>query len=179
MGTEPKLLLRLQDGDPIIRHAVQGALRFEPLETVVVVQPHMPGIEQATSDLPVRCVPNLRYAEGMGTSLAVGVQALGKDTQGVLVLLGDEPVVTSHIVHELIQTYLRERKAITVPRYGTQFGPPTLFSREAFHMLGSLQGDTGGRQLAVRHAEMTCAVQFDEQDRPSDVDTPEDYRLLL
>lgn len=178
MGKEPKLLLRLRDGEAIVRHAVRGALRFEPLETLVVVQPHMPEIEQALDDLPVRCVPNPRYGEGMGTSLAAGVAALGKDAEGVLVILGDEPAVAPHIVQALIEAYLRECKAITIPCYGAQFGPPTIFSAEAFPLLRALGGDTGGRQLAAQHPKMTCIVPFDEQDRPLDVDTPEDYRAL-
>lgn len=179
MGTKSKLLLPLRDGRPIIRHAVEGALRFEPLEMVVVVQPDAPQIRQALCDLSVKYVPNPLYLEGMGTSLAAGVASLREDARGVLVLLGDEPAISTHIIHTLVAAYLRERKAVTIPRYGTQFGPPTLFSDEAFPMLRRLRGDTGGRQLAVRHTQMTCVVQFDEQDRPADVDTPEDYKALL
>lgn len=182
MGKEPKLLLPMGDGRPVIVHAVCGVLRFSPLETVVVVRPDMPNImeiEQALEGLAVRCVPNPRYMEGMGTSLAAGVAALGQDVQGVLIMLGDEPAVSAHIVVELVGAHLANRKAVTIARYGTQFGPPTLFSAQAFPLLKALEGDTGGKQLAMQHPEITCVVHFDEQDRPQDVDTQEDYRALL
>lgn len=179
MGKEPKLLLPMGDGRPIIVHAVSSALRFSPLETVVVVRPDLEGIEKALGGLAVRCVQNPRYIEGLGTSLARGVSALGREVQGALVLLGDEPEVPARIVIELVGAYLANRKAVTIPCYGAQFGPPTLFSAQAFPLLKTLQGDMGGKQLAMQHPELTCIVPFDEQDRPRDVDTQEDYRSLL
>jgi hypothetical protein len=80
----------------------------------------------------------------MGTSLAAGVAALPDDAEAVLVLLGDEPDVSPDIVRRLVQSYLANKAAITVPMYGDQVGPPTLFSRELFADLAALQGDVGG-----------------------------------
>ena len=181
MGTDspPKLLLPLEDGRPIVCHAAEGALALEPSELIVVVRPDLPAVGAALAGLSLVCVPNPRYLEGMGTSLAIGVKSLEELAQGVLVMLGDEPVVPSDIVHALVAAYLGEHKAITIPIYGSQPGPPTLFSRSLFSELSALEGDTGGRQLVARHPNLVCRVPFPEQARPRDVDTPEDYGLLL
>ena len=73
-----------------------------PLCVVVVVRPDLPGLLESLDGLPVVSVPNPRYTEGMGTSLAEGVAALPDDAQAVLVLLGDEPDVSPDIVHRLV-----------------------------------------------------------------------------
>jgi molybdenum cofactor cytidylyltransferase len=181
MGTDspPKLLLPLQDGRPIVRHAAEGALTLEPSEMIVVVRPDLPAIEAALGDLPLTCVPNPRYMDGIGTSLAVGVKSLAESTQAVLVMLGDEPAVPSNIVRILVDAYLREHKPITIPTYGSQPGPPTLFSRSLFMELSTLEGDTGGRQLIARHPDLVCRAPFPEQARPRDIDTQEDYGPLM
>jgi molybdenum cofactor cytidylyltransferase len=179
MGATPKLLLPLEDGRPIIRHAVGNALEWTPAEIVVVVRPDLPAIEEALAGLPVRCVPNPRYEEGMATSLAVGIGALSSRVEAVLVALGDEPYVDEQIVMQLTAAYLDEGKPITIPRYGEQVGPPTLFARSIFPELLMLEGDVGGRQLLSKYPDLVCLVPFNENDRPRDVDTPEDYRALL
>jgi molybdenum cofactor cytidylyltransferase len=180
MGTDspPKLLLPLEDGRPIVRHAADGALALEPSELIVVVRPDLPAVAAALVGLFLTCVPNPRYTDGMGTSLAIGVKSLAKSTRAVLVMLGDEPAVPSEIVQTLVGAYLHEHKPITIPTYGSQPGPPTLFSRSLFPELSSLEGDTGGRQLIARHPDLVCHVPFSGQARPRDIDTPEDYGAL-
>jgi len=173
-----KLLLPMADGQPILRHAVQGALALGPEELVVVVRPDIPAIQEALSGLPVRCVPNPRFVEGMVTSLAVGAQSLGEGTRAVFVMLGDEPVVPAEIIRAVVGAYLDEGKAITTPVYGSQPGPPTLFARSLFAQMSTLEGDSGGRQLIARHSDMVCRVSLPEEARPRDIDTPEDYRSL-
>src|ERR687888_51129 len=79
MGTQPKLLLPLADGEPMIWHVAHDALALGPSEVVVVVHPDLPEIAGALRGLPVRRVPNPRYRQGMGTSLATGIGALQSD----------------------------------------------------------------------------------------------------
>ena len=179
MGERPKLLLPLGDGRPVVYHAVLGALALEPSEVVVVTRPDLPEMAQALDGLPVTIVTNPRYAEGMGTSLGVGIGALSAGVDAALVMLGDEPAVYPEIAMALVEAYMRERTAITVPVYGKQVGPPTLFSRALFEELTALEGDAGGRQLIARHPDMVCRVALPAELRPRDIDTPEDYRNAL
>jgi molybdenum cofactor cytidylyltransferase len=172
---QSKLLLPWRDGRTILWHAARNALELKPLEVLVVVRPDLPELEGALADLPIQCVPNPRYMEGMATSLLVGLDAVSEGARGMLVLLGDEPEVPPHIVERLIQAHEREQKPITVPRYGEQIGPPTLFSRVAFPLLRGLTGDAGARHLIAHNPELDTYVPFEASDRPRDVDTPEDF----
>jgi molybdenum cofactor cytidylyltransferase len=179
MGHAPKLLLPMADGRSVVYHALLEALALEPLEVVVVTRPDLPEMAQVLAGLPVTQVPNPRYAEGMGTSLAAGIGGLSEGVEAALVMLGDEPAVSPEIVEALVAAYVRERTAITVPVYGKQVGPPTLFSRALFEELRALEGDMGGRQLMERHPEAVCRVPLPAEWRPRDIDTPEDYQSLL
>jgi molybdenum cofactor cytidylyltransferase len=144
----------------------------------VVVRPDLPEIGKTISELPALCIPNPRYEEGMGSSIAVGVEALWESIQATLVMLGDEPEVNPDVVEKLVAAYLREGKSATIPLYGEKVGPPSLFSRKLFPELMKLEGDTGGRQIMVNRPGLVCLVPFAESDRPKDIDTPEDYQRV-
>jgi molybdenum cofactor cytidylyltransferase len=184
-GVHPsKLLMPLRDGQSILAHAVRNADAFGPSEMVVVVRPDMitpirEVIQNPKSNIQNRILANPRFAEGMGTSLAAGIAALGDDTQAALVMLGDTPFVLPGIVDALVAAYLRQHAPITIPVYGEAVGPPTLFDRRAFPDLLNLQGDAGGRQLLSLYPGEACRVAFRAEDRPLDIDTPEDLRKVL
>jgi molybdenum cofactor cytidylyltransferase len=216
-GDVPKVLLPMQDGRPMLLHAVENAVHLEPLELIVVVRPDiLPIIQGPEFPLPapfsisgtgnfylrnlsewsqlksfraafgkserfITYIPNPRYEEGMGTSLALGVSALSTispQTEACLILLGDEPSIPPAIIQRLVEAYALTRPAITIPVYGTQPGPPTVFSSELFPDLTLLEGDTGGRQLLTKYPNKIVRVPFHENDRPKDIDTPEDYNSL-
>jgi molybdenum cofactor cytidylyltransferase len=192
MGSAPgvKLLLPLADGRPIIAHAVRNAMALEPSELVVVVRPDMPEVTGAAilgagfvspmpGGPPVRYITNPRHEEGMATSLAAGISALGEEIEAVLVMLGDMPHVAGDIVDALVSAYLSERKPITIPRYGSAVGPPTLFARPVFPDLLRLEGEVGGRQLLSKYPDLTHLVPFAEGDRPGDIDTVDDYERTM
>ena len=179
MGARPKLLLPWRNGKPVLWHTAQAALSLEPVEIVLVVRPDLPELAQAVSGLAVRCASNPRYSQGMGTSIATGVAALRDDVAAALVMLGDQPQVSGQIVEGLLDAYIEGRKPVTIPRYGQEVGPPTLFARAVFPELLKLQGDTGGRRLVVEHPELVSFVSMPEELRPHDIDTEEDYRAIL
>src|SRR5438477_12018025 len=130
-GSAPgaKLLLPLGDGRPIVAHAVGNALALGPTELVVVVRPDTPEIATAATlglrfgssppgQSPIRYVTNPRHEEGMATSLAAGISALGDDIEATLVMLADMPRVDTGVVARLVSAYGRERKPIIIPLYG-------------------------------------------------------------
>jgi molybdenum cofactor cytidylyltransferase len=190
-GPTPKLLLPMQDGRPLLAHSLENALSLQPLETIVVVHPDLLSLVQSSKfqvqppkyaiqnpKSKINYVSNPRYKEGMGTSLAAGVEALSPEAEACLVLLGDEPHVSPAIIERLVQAYILGHSAVTIPIYGGQPGPPTLFSRDLFSELALLEGDTGGRQLLARFPEKVVRVQFAEHERSKDIDTPQDYQTL-
>ncbi|MDQ6693917.1 MAG: nucleotidyltransferase family protein [Chloroflexota bacterium] len=179
MGKQPKLLLPLSDGTPLIRHACISALSLAPCELLVVVRPDLPALADAISDLPLCVVPNPDYRQGMASSLTVGINAVAASTDAVLLMLGDEPQVPAYIVQRVLAGYLLKHKPVTIPMYGSQVGPPAILSRALFPALRALIGDAGVRQLVTRDPGVAHLVHFKESERPQDIDTPQDYSGFL
>jgi molybdenum cofactor cytidylyltransferase len=171
-----KLVLPI-GGQPVIRHAVEGALRGGVDRVLVVVGPGGAEIKQALAGLPVEFAVNPRPEEGQGASISAGVAALPPATEAALVVLGDQPGIEPRVVHELIAMFRRIDKAIVAPRYRGQQGNPVLFGREALPELIALTGDRGARMVVERSADRVAFVDFDLP-MPADIDTPEDYDRL-
>jgi len=74
---------------PVIRHTVLQVLSAGPQEVVVVIGHKGRDVGAVLADLPVSLQPNLRYEEGQMISVAVGVGALARPTDAVMVCLGD------------------------------------------------------------------------------------------
>jgi molybdenum cofactor cytidylyltransferase len=177
VGTTPKLLRPWRDGKPLLWHSAHRAVALGLGEVIIVVRPDLPELAGAVEGLDARCVPNPRFTEGMGTSIAAGIGALRGDARAALVLLGDEPEVPSYVIASLINAHRVESQPITVPLYGKTVGPPSLFTRAVFPLLTQLEGDTGARHLIARHPELVTFVPFDRSDRPRDIDTERDLHV--
>ena len=180
-----KLLLPAGNGQTLIGRALRSAAAWQPSAMVVVVQPDSAAIAAEVSmalmgvpDIPVNIVENPRHEEGLGTSLAVGVAALGDEIGVALVLLGDMPFVSANIIEKLVAAHIEQASAIVIPEYGGKVGPPTLFSRAVFVELRKLSGDVGGRQLVQTFPDRVRLVPFGADERPLDVDTPEDLARI-
>ncbi|GAA1521166.1 nucleotidyltransferase family protein [Nocardioides humi] len=132
---------------------------------------------RATVDLSgARVVVNEVYGEGCSSSIAAALPALPTGIDGFVLLLGDQPMVDPDHVHGLVAA--ARGASIAVTRYRDGVGHPFWLGRPLFETLATLHGDKGvwrlvdraGRRLVEHHADVPV---------PRDVDTWEDYQLLL
>lgn len=173
----PKQLLDWQ-GRPLVRAAAETALaaRLEPL--VVVVGGARAEVEAALAELPLRIVFNPEYAAGQSTSLRAGIAALDAHAEAVVVLLGDQPFVTTAIVERLVAEWLSTKAPIVAPIYAGQRGNPVLFARAVFPELLDIRGDQGARSVLAADPSRIHPVAFDDPRPLTDIDTLEDYERL-
>lgn len=172
----PKLLQEL-DGKPLIRWTVEALDAVVPDEILVVVPPFAGHIRAALSGLRVRFVENRRSEEGMGTSIAAGVNAGGDRAQAVLVTLADIPFGPALVLPGVLQRYRKGGAAIVAPSYRGVPGHPVLFDRIVFPELVVLDGDRGARAV-IEHDPSRVAILEIDTDPPRDVDTAEDLARL-
>ncbi len=180
-----KLLLPVGAEQTLIGAALINAAVWQPSAMVVVVQPdnaaiaaEINGTLAGVPAVPLHIIENPRHEEGLGTSLATGIAALGDEIGAALVVLGDMPYVGSTIIEKLVAAHIEQARPITIPEYGGKVGPPTLFSRAMFAELLKLSGDVGGRQLVQIFPDRVWLVPFRDDERPLDVDTPEDLSRI-
>lgn len=178
MGDQAKMLLDLA-GKPMIRRTVENVLASEPAETIVVTGHRAEEIEAALSGLAVRCVRNPLYAEGQPTSVVAGVRALTQPCDAVMIVLGDQPLVTAADFHKLIDAYqTMERHSILSPHHQGKRGNPVVFAARHIPSIASGGFNVGCRRLIETHAEEVCCAELGSDVFTTDCDTPEDYRRL-
>ena len=174
---QPKLLLEWQ-GKTLVRRAAETALASGAPTVVVVSGPRDAEMRTELSDLPVSVVHNPEYASGMSTSLRAGVAALPDSATGAIIMLGDQPLLSSLVLCDLA-TELETTDAIIVqPRYGGTPGNPVGFSRSLYPELQMQQGDQGARDLVRARRADVRYVDFDDAALQRDIDTPEDFEAL-
>lgn len=162
------------DGEPLVRRAARTALAAGLSPVVVVVGAYAQEVSAAIEGLPVQLAENPAWAAGQSTSVRAGITALPPTADGALVLLGDQPLVSSALIAGLVEFAAPD--AIVAPQVAGRRGNPVLFGRSHFAELMSLTGDFGARRLLSEHPVIT--VEWDSADAFLDVDTPEDLRRI-
>lgn len=179
MGS-PKLLLTYGSRS-LLRHAAEVAAASVCRPILVVLGAYVNHLQSEIGGLPVRSVINEQWADGMGSSIQVGVRALKTydraDNTGALVLmLCDQPCVTAAVITDLVTAYHSNGKGIIASEYAGTLGVPALFGRAYFAELARLSGAAGAKHIIAAHASDVVRVPFPEG--TTDIDTPEDYRQL-
>lgn len=170
MGARNKLTVSFQ-GKPMVRWAAEAAAASAAGELVVVTGHQPEAVREALAGLDARFVHNSAYADGLSTSIASGLAALGDAADGVLVMLGDMPRVSASDVDRLIAAFdPEEGRSIVVPTFDGKRGNPVLWGREFFPTLAGLQGDVGARHLIGEHSEVVAEVELGDSVL-SDIDT--------
>ena len=137
---EPKQLLML-GGETLLKRAVRVA-REAGCSPVVVVLGASAASIQAVCDLgDAVIVMNEDWAEGMGSSVRVGVGVL-RDLDGCVVTTCDMPAVTAAHLQSLMA-----KGEVTASFYAGRRGVPAYFPVSAFQSLMELHGDAGAKAL--------------------------------
>ena len=121
-------------------------------------------------------VLNQAYGTGCSSSIAAAVPELAPDTGVVVLLLGDQPGVTTDAVRRLLVG--RGDAPLAVCRYDDGIGHPFAFGREVLPDLARLHGDKAVWKLLEQRAADVIEVRVPGT-IPLDVDTQEDYERLL
>lgn len=175
MGS-PKQLLPYR-GRPLLRHAAEVALATECRPVIVVLGSQPDEIRLALAGLPVETVVNPRWEEGMGTSIHAGVEAAqSHGLDGIILGLGDQPLVTADLLTRLVHEHLRTGRPIVASAYAGTVGVPVFFSRRFFTPLMELKPEQGCKGLILKHEDQ--AILLDCPQAEADIDTPEEYARL-
>ena len=173
MGAINKLIVQI-GGRPLVRIAAEQALASQAGPVIVVTGHQREKVEGALKGLNVRLVHNPDYAEGLGTSLRVGIGAVPEGADGAIVCLGDMPQVDAALINTLLDAFDPERGAfIVVPTIDGHRGNPVVWARRFFPDLMAIGGDFGARYLIGNYAEAVVEVPVAGGAALTDIDTPE------
>jgi molybdenum cofactor cytidylyltransferase len=116
------------------------------------------------------------HAEGLAGSLRAGIAALPGNASGVLVFLGDMPMIPDHVLEPLCRALANAPAA--VPVYEGQWGHPAALSERLFPQLMQLEGDRGARVLLKSLGARVAEITSPTHGVLLDVDSPADLESL-
>ena len=173
MGGPNKLLAEI-DGAAMVAHVARRLLASRARPIIAVLGNQADAINAALGKLPIERVRNPEFAAGLSTSLKRGIAALPSDLDGVIVCLGDMPLISGRHLDRLIAAYNPlEGRAIVVPTRRGKRGNPVLWAKRFFAEMVELAGDVGAKHLIGEHAELVAEVEMDDDAVLVDIDTPE------
>lgn len=173
---ENKLLAPLA-GKPVLRHVVEAAMASRASPVVVVTGYAAAEVKAALTGLDVEFIENADYAKGLSESLKCGVKNVPPDCAGVVVLLGDMPLVTAGLIDGLIGSFEPAKgREICAPVHKGRRGNPVLWGRRFFPELLALTGDKGARRLIDLHADALSTLEVGDDASLVDIDTAEDLQ---
>jgi molybdenum cofactor cytidylyltransferase len=178
MGGAANKLTEDLGGKPMVRHAVEAALDSGASPVIVVCGHEEPAVRAALAGLHVRFISNPDYAEGLSTSLKAGIAALPEDSDGVVVLLGDMPLVRAAFIRRLVAAFEAEPGGFAaVPIHDGDWGNPVVIARALFADVAGLTGDAGARKLLEQRKDTVIEVPADDS-VVLDADTPDALEAL-
>ncbi|MET9953350.1 nucleotidyltransferase family protein [Streptomyces sp. NPDC006339] len=176
LGGRPKALLSHR-GRPLVEHAVR-VLREGGCEVVHVVLGAAAERVRAEARLPgCVLVDNPEWAEGMGSSLRVGLASLEAEVlpvEAALVSLVDQPGIGAAAVDRVRAAY-RGPRTLAAASYEGRRGHPVLFGVDRWAGIAAgAVGDQGARDYLKEHRDAITLVDCSDVAEPYDIDTEAD-----
>jgi len=174
-----KQLLEI-DGQPLLCRCVEHALAASPSQIVVVLGANEKPHREVLEKMPVDIVSNFYWKTGMGSSIKTGLNYLiqsNGELDAVILMVCDQPALTSEHLLKLIQKFHEKKKAIIASSYSKSNGVPVLFGRSFFSNLLLLNDDQGAKKIVQQFPDQVETVAFPKGS--IDLDTEEDYQKFL
>lgn len=124
----------------------------------------------------MQVVENQQWAEGMSSSISVGIAALDTTPDkisAVVLAVCDQPFVSAQVINKVVETYHSTGKPIVASEYAGTLGVPALFSHTFFSELMALRVGEGAKQVMTKYRYEVFGVPFPQG--TIDIDTPKDY----
>jgi molybdenum cofactor cytidylyltransferase len=173
---QPKQLLDF-GGKALLQHILEQCKPLHFSARFLILGAYSSDIQQNTNTFDFQILQNEHWEAGMASSLHIGIQAAiahPSAPEQVLVLLADQPFVSTALLQALLDTHQSERPPITASQYGTTKGVPAIFSKTVFPELLQLQGDRGANRLIRQYEAQVAILPFEAGS--IDMDTREDYQ---
>lgn len=145
-------------------------------DTLVISGHDAEAIEAIARAEATNAIRNTQYASGeMISSLQTAVSQLPANTEAILVMLADQPLVTPAIIDHILTAYRQGQGDIIAPVYDGQRGNPVLISRRFFAELLELPDGSAPRDLLKQHPEAIHLIEAGDNSVLIDLDNEDTY----
>ena len=171
----PKQLLEI-DGRNLVQRACDLAITTQCSPIILVLGAYSKDIIASGIPNQVQVYEHQEWQQGMGSSLALGIQQLDS-CDAALILLADQPAISVDTIKSLKQAIVAPDISIALCAHedstekATIKGPPVIFDAKHFPECSELTGDEGGKQIIKRHQSSVAVVSTYEA--KWDIDEPD------
>jgi molybdenum cofactor cytidylyltransferase len=171
--------------ETIFEHCFNVLLRSKAQEIIVILNPRNEGMKSqfekrsASTTKKVKVIVNPRYRWGMSTSIHAGLRAMDARSEGILISLGDQPLLKTRTINVLLGSFKQRKGEIVVPSFRGKKGHPVIFHRKYEKELLKLRGDTGGKPILLRYSQQIKTIPVRSEGVIKDIDTREAYQKAL
>ena len=182
---------------PMLQHCIDSANRAVP-EAVYTLLGYRSELIKSTIT-GTKIIEHPQWARGIGSSIAVGVDYLSKDFDAILIMLGDQPMISGSYLKQLIDLFKEQQHQDQLQKkqpkkdqsqkdhaqnhhqpvcsaYQKNLGVPAIFGRQHFSELIKLADDYGAKQYLMDLSPAPVAISLGELSM--DVDYPQDLKSL-
>lgn len=173
---QSKQLMKI-GGVPLLVRAAREALAA-CADVTIVLGAEAEAHRMVLKGMRVNTVENSEWQRGMGNSLKFGLAEVRNSNprlDAVIIIVCDQPAVTTSHLKALMDVGERSTKPITASSYKDTLGVPVLFKKEFFDELASIGDSHGAAKLIRDHAGDVEKVQLAGGE--TDLDTINDYLL--
>ncbi len=171
---QQKLLMAYQNST-IIKTIVEKSINSNVNQTLVVLGSHKNEVIKAVSNEKVCFIENEKFEAGMLSSVQAGIAAIDQKSAGILILLGDQPMVSKSIINRLIACFQKTDKGLLIPTYNGKRGHPVLINATYKAQINLLNPAIGLRELFLNNSHDIIEIEVQSASILIDIDTPEDY----
>ncbi len=170
-GPDNKLLAPL-GGEAVIRRTVAAVRGAGFAEIVAVTGPDSDAIETVLAGSGVRCVRCADELDGLGHSIAAGAGALNADIDGVVIVPGDMPLLSTASLRMIVSVFGAQggRRIVCAADADGAQRNPVIWPRAMIAQLTALHGSNGAKAL-IRDA---IAVRIPDREL-LDIDDTADF----
>jgi CTP:molybdopterin cytidylyltransferase MocA len=164
------------DGIALVRRATQIAKESCGSRSVLVAGHDWHAVFGACDRSPGFLIVNDQHEKGIGSSISLAVRSIRHVARAIVILLADQPLITSAHIAALIDGWSGDNSEIVATAYAGTLGAPALFPMDCFGDLAAMAADNGAQALFNDKRFLVQSVRF--EDAAVDIDTKEDLSSL-
>jgi molybdenum cofactor cytidylyltransferase len=170
---EPKALVAFQ-GVTFVEHLL-AATRLPRIGiTRIVVGAHAEQIRARLKIDRSAFVLNTDWPKGQLSSIHAAIRSLpANGTEGLILCPVDHPLVSLHVISELIKQFDASGKLIVLPTYRDKRGHPVIFRASLYDELLAAAPEVGAREVVWNHAQDIKEVATEEEGVILNLNDPE------
>ena len=166
-------------GSSILGQVMESLLQSQVAEAIVVLGYQVEKIMPQIAREAVKIVVNPDFEQGMSSSIRCGLSHISEAADGVMIVLGDQPLIEKETIDLLMGKNRQSERGIILPVYKGIKGHPVIFKMKYKDELMRLTGDIGGKEIIERHPSDVLEVEVDSESVVIGIDAESDYQSLV